>query len=230
MPYPWETRKTVKIVPPGTPGSVRIVHFSNANIDILLEEGLKNRNKLAKEGKVERSTGFALEDHGDNIYFRAPYVVSDDLQIAYNTHLNGTQKLMNHPLESSSWVAIDVDPDETFVFNSELRTLTDGRKNSYKYICVTLREWLEHCRRAEEMKRTLDTTQEIAFRPNSAEPFVQRAEGSSDRFFSMESDNSIFAGLWEIILPQEILAPEHFSYSSKLHQQEPSFWNSCTIL
>ena len=80
--YPWETKQTVKIVPPGTPGSVRIVHFSTADISVLLKEGLKTRNRLAEEGKRQRSDGFALEDHGDNIYFRAPYVVSDDLTVA----------------------------------------------------------------------------------------------------------------------------------------------------
>ena len=125
---------------------------------------------------------------------------------------------MNHPLLTTSWVAIDVDPDETYVFNSELRVLTDTqRKNSYKYICVTLREWLDKCQRAEQMKLGLSKSQEIIFSSSNAEPMI-RTRRQVDSLFAAVADDYIFDGLWEVIVPLPVLNPEHFAYNSCSYQ------------
>jgi len=222
MKHPWKTGKTIKIVKPNTPGSVRIIHFSGVDIDILLSEGLKNRNKLAKDGKIEKTLhDNLLSDHDDNIFFRAPYIASDDLKIAYNSSITDGQNRMIELLEKTSWVAIDVDPFNTYVFNSELRMCEDNRKCIYKNQAITLAEWLTYCKEAEEMKKNLsDHTKEVQFIFSSGKPVIRNKLATT--FFSPKLDDFLFSGLWEIILPQEILEPVNFSYTSKQYQLEHS--------
>jgi len=46
----YETLETCRIVKPGIPGSIRIIHYtSKSNVQAILSDGLKTRSELAKK-------------------------------------------------------------------------------------------------------------------------------------------------------------------------------------
>lgn len=103
-----------KIVQPGAPGSVPVVHFatpSSKAFKQILSEGLKTRGRLADEEKMWRLSLWL--DRNDVLFFwpfDVPVTLSDPLFI--NKVTDDHQR---------NWVAVSVDPRDTYVFNAVFR-------------------------------------------------------------------------------------------------------------
>src|SRR3990167_9252932 len=147
---PYSSDKTCCIVKPNTPNSVRIIHFSSNKkaLHSIISDGLKSRAQLTEEKQLKPSEFTTknpiLTDKDISIYFKAPLKKSNYLGEAYGSE----DTLLHFP-----WVAIDVDPDTTYVFNSELR-LQD--KSAYMIQKVTLRQWLDYKNKEEEIRNKLE--------------------------------------------------------------------------
>jgi hypothetical protein len=102
----------VCIVKPNTPGSVLVVHniLQPGVTSVILEDGLKSRGQLAAEGKMIGLDH--LPDYNQNIYFRAfSRVMTVDSEAFYKLY-------HEHP---SDWIAISVDPNKTYAYDSTAR-------------------------------------------------------------------------------------------------------------
>jgi|GEM_PF-6855537 len=168
---------------------VRIYHRigRGATLEKILEEGLKSREKLIEEGAPVEGYDL-LEDQKKNIYFR------------YDPNIEKGDK-------EEKWVAIEVDPKKTFVYNQELRVkkmekpwmrnkpLRGGlneqiikdpkraakeyqrlereqKQRDYNNSKMTLEEFLEKKKKAEEIQKELPPGYRVIFHPLSAEPLV----------------------------------------------------------
>jgi hypothetical protein len=177
---------------------VRIFHFPGrgSKIGQILEGGLKSRAKLIQEGKMEPiNTKGIFPDHLSNIYFA------------------WVPRHLKAKLKNLDWVAVDVDPHTTDVYNMEFRAKDD--RESYKKSRITLAEYIEQHKKTADMRKNLKPGEMIIWKPFTAEPFVIKAD-------EREKYGSEYQYLNEVLIKMPHLPPDFIKkyHVAKKSQQE----------
>jgi hypothetical protein len=157
----------------------------NCPLSQILEEGLKSRAVLLREGKFNvRNITHDMNDPLDTIWF---YHISPEVLPIRSRDFN--------------WVSFLVD-GETEVYNRGLRVRRD--KHQYAKSSIPLERYLEIQRRASELRANLSPSEAVVFHPTSHEPIIVN---SDDYKFSREE----WASVNELMIRREIIFPEEFA-------------------
>lgn len=169
--------RTSMIVKPGTAGAIRIYHSTKPeNIVPILKNGLLPQ-QLQPNFRQPRVSAF--KDQYSAVFFRAPESTPLD-STAYD-RLAG----------SHGWVSVEVNPDYTWVYNSEYRAVDGGDQAKYYASGMRLTEWLRL--RAE---RRPPIPKDIGYDKSWG---VQRDTGKSILLHNKSCTDYLDAGSWEII-------------------------------
>lgn len=176
---------------------VLIFHATNKNnIPSILKEGLKTKVQLVKKNKVELIypvKSFRIFDRFSKVYFM--YIDPRELDKVENS----VWKWKNSDSDYR-FVAIKVDPNETFVFNSELRL---KKPNSYYDCKITLSSYLERLKKKKELQKHIKPGQFIISNFCTAKPIIVRE-------FDPRRRDNIWKYLHEIIFNHNI-SPERLA-------------------
>ena len=132
---------------------VEVYHIPGrgASVDDLLVEGIKSREQLIKEGKLEPINGRGLfDDHLSTIYFQW-----------FPPHLEGNK-------EECDWISIEVDPKTTYVHNREFRVNNDRPK--YNASRMNLSDYIAQHEKTKGLRSSLKPGQMIVWNPITVEP------------------------------------------------------------
>ncbi len=160
---------------------VEVYHFPGrgASVDDLLAEGLKSREQLIKEGKLEPLKARGLfDDHLSTIYFQW-----------FPPHLESNR-------ENCDWVSIEVNPERTDVFNREFRYHNDRAK--YNASRMSLADYISQHEKTKEMRKDLEQGRMIVWNPLTAEPTIVGVD-----------DKRVYDSRWqylnEILVPRSVI-------------------------
>lgn len=135
---------------------VEIYHIPGrgASVDDLLAGGIKSREQLIKEGKLEPlyDPRCLFDDHLSTIYFQW-----------FPPHLE-TNK------EECNLVSIEVDPETTYVHNREFRANND--RPQYDASRMSLSDYIAQHEKTKVMRGSVKPGQRIVWNPITAEPII----------------------------------------------------------
>ena len=154
-------------------------------MDDLLAEGLKSKDRLVEEGKMEPSGVKGLfYNQSFDIYFQwVP------------PHLEANKK-------DCDWVSIKVNPDSTSVFNMEFRFKIESR--NYNNSKMSLADYISQHEKTEEMRQGLEQGKAIVWDPLKAEPTIVKAGDKRFHDSTWQYSN-------EILIPRDIIPASEFS-------------------
>jgi hypothetical protein len=160
---------------------VEVYHFPGrgASVDDLLVDGLKSREQLIKEGKLEPLNASGLfDDHLSTIYFQW-----------FPPHLETNR-------ENCDWISIEVDSKRTDVFNREFRYHNDRAK--YNASRMSLADYISQHEKTKELRTNIEPGKMIVWNPLTAEPTIVGVE-----------DTRVYDSRWqylnEILVPESVI-------------------------
>lgn len=176
--------------------NVEIYHFPGrgASVDYLLTEGLKSREQLIREGKLEPlNVRGMFDDQLSMIYFQW-----------FPPHLEANKK-------NCEWVSIEVDPKETAVFNREFRYHND--RANYNASKMGLADYISQHEKTKAIRPNVKPGQMIVWNPLTAEPLVVGVD-----------DKRVYDSRWqylnEILVSKSIIPASEFKGYNRGNRQE----------
>ena len=173
---------------------VEAYHFPGrgASVDDLLVDGLKSREQLIKDGKLEPLGASGLfEDHLSIIYFQW-----------FPPHLEANK-------ENCDWISIEVDSERTDVFNREFRYHNDSAK--YNASRMSLADYISQHEKTKELRNNLEPGKMIVWNPLTAEPTIVGLE-----------DKRVYDSKWqylnEILVPKPVIPVAELAGYHKAHK------------
>ncbi len=165
---------------------IEIYHIPRrgATIDDLLSEGLKSARKLIEERKIKDYGGsWLFPDHKEVIYFQW-----------FPPHLEFNR-------EENDWISIEVDPQNTYVYNREFRVTREI--NKYRASRMKLSDYISKHEITKRIKKTLEPGKTIIWNPLTADPVVVNWDDERVSDFTWQYLN-------EIIIPATVIPPSEF--------------------
>lgn len=163
----------------------------------ILKDGLKSKAQLIKEGLIDPLPvkGIFSDEH-KNIYF---WATLDNINLQYK-----------------NIVAINVDPSEVYVFNSQLR----GAVAYFEYEAskMTLKEYLEKKEKYDQLEESISNSTEqyrVIEHSLTAEPIIIQSARSNNKNFGFMYDGYSA----EVLIPASNIPSSYFSLYTKINNE-----------